>query len=293
MERDARPPRRGGVRTEKRTNCAARFCRLCRACMHFPSIGIFIRAFESLIDWVLYAATFEGDMMANLGRAESTVTLYRQNLHFKFDDWLAPTSHRLGRRGRRDGRSSSSLGIGKANASQGVQGEPEKDEMPVALRPKQTKCHRHFVCGEWACHGWFSRPASAERTAERCRYLTVRRAPWPRSTQPIPVKLAKQAVVRADPRPQSRIGKILGLERPLTPLPRRTWRTGSTSSVASTTGRPPISSLDAALDLLSAVRRPREPAQPGGAPADRRRAARHDRTLAHSSTCGDPAPRFG
>ena len=59
--------------------------------------------------------------------------------------------HRFAKRGRGDVRTSacyaSLLGSGKANASQGAQGEP----------------------------------ASGAGTAERSRYLPVRRAPWPRS----------------------------------------------------------------------------------------------------------------
>ena len=137
---------------------------------------------------------FEDYMMANLSRVENTVRLYRQNLLVNFDDWLAPTIRRLAKQGRGDGRRSacfaSSLNIGRANVSQDAQGEPETDVLSVALRPRQTKCRRHFASGERASHGWLARPASGAGTAERSSYLIVRRAPQPapetRSTRPIP-----------------------------------------------------------------------------------------------------------
>ena len=47
-------------------------------------------------------------------------------------------------------------------------------------------------------------------------YLPVRRAPWPRSTRPMPTKLAQQAEARSDPRPQPGIGEICGLEAGIT-----------------------------------------------------------------------------
>ena len=83
---------------------------------------------------------------------------------------LARKFHRFAKRGRGDGRASACFAslvcIRKANASQGAQGEPDKGEVPVALRP-----------GERASHGWLARPASGAGTAKRSRYLPVRRAP--------------------------------------------------------------------------------------------------------------------
>ena len=83
-------------------------------------------------------------------------------------EWLVRKFGHFAKRGRGDAQASacfaSSIGSGKANASQGAQA-----------------------------------------------YLPVRRAPWPRSTQPMPTKLAKQAEARADPRPQPRRGRICGL----------------------------------------------------------------------------------
>ena len=49
----------------------------------------------------------------------------------------SPVSHRVAKRGRGNDA------IGKANTSQGAQGEPESGELPVALRPG---CQRRRDC---------------------------------------------------------------------------------------------------------------------------------------------------
>ena len=114
------------------------------------------------------------DMELSGGYIQVVPAVAKKLAAFVQEGALARISHQTAKRGRGDVRASACFAslvcIRKANASQGAQGEPDTDEVPVALRPKQTKCRRHFVSGERASHGWLARPTSEAGTAKRSGY---------------------------------------------------------------------------------------------------------------------------